>query len=183
VGTQLKDFRVRFNYDEFLKGFKAFVEEEETRMTIDEAWEKIQTLYMANLEEDNKRNEEAGRFFLVENGRKAGVFTTSTGLQYEVLTQGSGAKPEAESRVRVHYEGTLLDGTVFDSSYDRGESAEFVLNRVIPGWTEGLQLMSEGSIYRFFVPSALGYGENGAGDRIPPNSTLIFKVELLSVLE
>ncbi|MDR1058478.1 MAG: FKBP-type peptidyl-prolyl cis-trans isomerase [Treponema sp.] len=183
TGSQLKTFGVRFNYDEFLKGFRAFIEEEETRLTMDEAWEKIQTLYLNNLSEENKRNEEAGRLFLAENGRKAGVFTTSSGLQYEVITQGNGAKPEAASRVRVNYEGQLLDGTGFDSSYEREMPAEFALNQVIPGWTEGIQLMNEGSTYRFFIPPELAYGESGAGDRIPPYSTLTFKVDLLSVLE
>jgi FKBP-type peptidyl-prolyl cis-trans isomerase len=183
TGSQLKTFGVRFNYDEFLKGFKAFIEEEETRMTMDEAWEKIQTLFLNNLSEENERNQETGRLFLAENGRKAGVFTTSSGLQYEVITQGNGAKPEAGSGVRVNYEGRLLDDTIFDSSYERGTPAEFALNQVIPGWAEGILLMNEGSTYRFFIPPELGYGENGVEDRIPPYSTLIFKVELLSVLE
>lgn len=109
------------------------------------------------------------------------VTTTASGLQYEVLTEGTGAKPSATSSVTVHYKGTLTDGKVFDSSYDRGQPATFPLNRVIPGWTEGLQLMAEGSKYRLTIPPALGYGAAGAGSAIPPNSTLVFEVELIKI--
>jgi len=117
--------------------------------------------------------------FLVENGKKAGIITTSSGLQYEVINEGNGAKPAADDIVKVHYEGKLIDGTVFDSSYER-EPIEFPLNQVIPGWTEGVQLMSVGSKYRLFIPPELGYGAGGAGP-IPPNSVLIFEVELLDI--
>ncbi|MFN2375836.1 MAG: FKBP-type peptidyl-prolyl cis-trans isomerase [Candidatus Binatia bacterium] len=109
------------------------------------------------------------------------VTTTASGLQYEVLTEGSGPKPSATDNVTVHYKGTLTDGTVFDSSYDRGQPATFPLNRVIKGWTEGLQLMSVGSKYRLTIPSDLGYGAAGAGGKIPPNATLVFDVELLKI--
>jgi len=109
------------------------------------------------------------------------VTTTASGLQYEVLTEGSGPKPSATDNVTVHYKGTLTDGTVFDSSYDRGQPATFPLNRVIPGWTEGVQLMSEGSKYKLTIPPNLGYGAAGAGGKIPPNSTLIFEVELIKI--
>ncbi len=122
-----------------------------------------------------------GEEFLAENKAKDGVVETASGLQYIVLTQGEGPSPAAADRVTVHYEGKLLDGKVFDSSYERGEPSEFVLNEVIPGWTEGVQLMKVGSKYRFFVPSDLAYGGRGAGQDIGPNATLIFEVELVSI--
>ena len=122
-----------------------------------------------------------GEKFLQENALRAEVKTTESGLQYEVITEGRGKKPTAESTVKVHYEGTLIDGTVFDSSYQRGEPIEFALNGVIKGWTEGLQLMSVGSKYKLYIPYELGYGERGAGQQIPPYATLIFTVELLEI--
>jgi FKBP-type peptidyl-prolyl cis-trans isomerase len=120
--------------------------------------------------------------FLAENSRNPGIHVTPSGLQYEVQHEGSGEKPHFEDVVRVHYEGTLTNGMVFDSSYSRGEPAEFQLGMVIPGWTEGLQLMSIGSKYRFFIPSDLAYGHRGIEPQIPPYSTLIFDVELLEIL-
>ena len=122
-----------------------------------------------------------GEKFLEENKLREGVKTTESGLQYEVIKEGKGKKPTAESTVKVHYEGTLIDGTVFDSSYQRGEPIEFPLNGVIKGWTEGLQLMPVGSKYKLFIPYELGYGERGAGQSIPPYATLIFTVELLEI--
>ncbi|MBO4453702.1 MAG: FKBP-type peptidyl-prolyl cis-trans isomerase [Paludibacteraceae bacterium] len=124
---------------------------------------------------------EAGEKFLQENALRDEVKTTESGLQYEVLKEGKGKKPTAEQTVKVHYEGTLIDGTVFDSSYQRGEPIEFPLNGVIKGWTEGLQLMPVGSKYKLYIPYQLGYGERGAGQQIPPYSTLIFTVELLEI--
>jgi FKBP-type peptidyl-prolyl cis-trans isomerase FkpA len=127
-------------------------------------------------------NKAAGEKFLAENKTKKGVFTTPSGLQYMVLRQGSGARPKPTDRVRVNYHGTLLDGTVFDSSYERGgQPVEFMLNQVIPGWTEGVSMMPVGAKYRFWVPSELAYGEKGAGAQIGPNSTLVFDVELLAI--
>ena len=123
----------------------------------------------------------AGEKFLAENAKREGVKTTASGLQYEVLEPSLGQKPKATDTVRVHYEGTLIDGTVFDSSYRRGESITFPLNGVIRGWTEGLQLMSIGSKYKFFIPYQLAYGERGAGASIPPYAALIFTVELLGI--
>ncbi len=123
-----------------------------------------------------------GEAFLAENGQKEGVITTESGLQYEVMAEGEGASPVATDTVKVHYKGTLLDGTEFDSSYSRGEPAVFPLNRVIPGWTEGVQTMKEGGKTRFFIPSELAYGERATGN-ITPNSTLIFEVELLEVVK
>ncbi len=125
---------------------------------------------------------EKGEAFLKENSTKEGVKTTASGLQYKVLKEGTGKIPKATDNVQVHYRGTLLDGTEFDSSIKRGEPAEFPLNRVIPGWTEGVQLMKEGSKYQFTIPSKLAYGERGTpGGPIPPNATLIFEVELISI--
>ena len=131
--------------------------------------------------EQIKDNLTLGREFLEENAKNDSVVQTESGLQYMVLKEGTGAKPGPTDNVTVHYTGRLLDGTVFDSSVERGEPATFPLNKVIPGWTEGLQLMSEGAKYRLFIPSELAYGENGAGDKILPNSTLIFDVELIKV--
>jgi FKBP-type peptidyl-prolyl cis-trans isomerase FkpA/FKBP-type peptidyl-prolyl cis-trans isomerase FklB len=128
------------------------------------------------------RNQEAGQKFLAENKGKAGIKTTASGLQYQVLTQGKGALPTATDQVKVHYRGTLLDGTEFDSSYKRNEPTQFGLNQVIKGWTEGLQLMPVGSKYKFFIPSDLAYGEQGPPS-IGPNQTLIFEVELLDIIK
>ena len=124
---------------------------------------------------------EAGEKFLAENAKREGVKTTASGLQYEVLETTLGQKPKATDSVKVHYEGTLIDGTVFDSSYRRGEPISFPLNGVIKGWTEGLQLMSVGSKYKLFIPYQLAYGERGAGGSIPPYAALIFTVELLGI--
>ena len=122
-----------------------------------------------------------GKKFLEDNKKRPGVVTTASGLQYEVMKAGTGAKPAATDQVTVHYEGTLLDGSIFDSSVKRGQPATFPLNRVIPGWTEGVQLMQVGSKYKFFIPSELAYGDQGAGEDIAPHSTLIFEVELLKI--
>ena len=128
-----------------------------------------------------KDNKELGREFMEQNAKNDSVVQTKSGLQYMVLKEGTGAKPGPTDEVTVHYTGRLLDGTVFDSSVERGEPATFPLDKVIPGWTEGLQLMSEGSEYRLFIPSELAYGSKGAGNDILPNSTLIFDVQLLKV--
>ena len=124
---------------------------------------------------------DARRSFLAENAKKPGVVTTTSGLQYKVLREGEGAKPSKQGEVEVHYKGTLIDGTVFDSSYERGESISFLLNQVIPGWSEGVQLMSQGAKYEFYIPPDLAYGAKGVPGVIPPNATLIFEVELLKV--
>jgi FKBP-type peptidyl-prolyl cis-trans isomerase len=182
---------VHYDYKSLMEGFEAFTEAGETRFSMEEAIAKIQAAFQQISAREDEKNQalgaanlEEGNAFLAENREKPGIVTTANGLQYEVITEGGGAKPSATDMVRVNYEGSLLDGTVFDSSYARDEPAEFALNGVIPGWTEGLQLMSEGSTYRFFIPSDLAYGTQGAGGGlIPPNSTLIFKVELLSVLK
>ena len=180
---------LHFDYEALMEGFKAFNEADETRLTPDAAMEKINAavnrLQAQQNEQawaDGMKNQEEGEAFLAENKTRAGVITQQSGLQYEILSQGEGKKPGLNDVVQVHYEGTLIDGTVFDSSYTRGNPVEFGVTQVIPGWTEGLQLMNEGSIYRFVIPSDLAYGPGGSGP-IPPNSTLIFLVELLAIIE
>ena len=133
--------------------------------------------------EAGKAVREAGEKFLAENAEKPGVVVLPSGLQYTVITEGTGAKPKATDRVKCHYEGTLTNGQVFDSSYRRGEPAVFPLNGVIAGWTEGVQLMAEGAKYRFFIPYHLAYGERGAGQSIPPYAALVFDVELIEIVK
>ena len=142
---------------------------------------KIQERQLAERAEKATKAKEAGEKFLVENGKKEGVKTTASGLQYEVITEGKGDHPTKDDKVTVHYKGTLINGETFDSSYDRNQPVTFPLGNVIPGWTEGVQLMTPGSKYKLYIPSALGYGERGAGAKIGPNETLIFEVELLNV--
>ncbi len=156
------------------------------QMTADAIFRQL-NVALSEVESKKAENEaldnlEKGAAFLEENGKRDGVQTTESGLQWEVVTEGSGARPTAESTVTVNYEGTLMDGEVFDSSYESGEPISFPLNGVIPGWTEGLQLMTVGSTYKFYIPSNLGYGSRGTGP-IPGNSVLIFKVELLEIAE
>ena len=172
----------------FADGVRAVYEGTKPLMSYDEAKEEIRKYFTA-LEEKQREeaaaaakvNEEAGKKFLDENGKREGVLTTPSGLQYEILTEGNGPKPEANDSVTVHYTGKLIDGTVFDSSVERGEPATFGVSQVIPGWVEALQMMNEGSKWRLFIPSNLAYGPNGAGGVIGPNSTLIFDVELIKV--
>ncbi|MDR0718816.1 MAG: FKBP-type peptidyl-prolyl cis-trans isomerase [Treponema sp.] len=182
LASQFPIPEAHYDYDSFMEGFKAFSEAEETRFSMDEGIAKIQAIFQGIQEETAARNLEEGKAFLEENGAKPGIITTSSGLQYEVISEGAGPSPGVADTVEVNYEGTLLDGTVFDSSYVRGEPVSFPLNRVIPGWTEGLQLMSVGSTYRFFIPSDLAYGPDGM-QSIPPNATLTFKVDLLSIVD
>ncbi len=183
IGQQLKSMGIEnFSVADFAKSVEDVIEDRELSMTHVEAQQMLNT-YFAELEK--KQAEKAiaeGKVFLENNGKREGVVTTKSGLQYEVLTEGTGKSPKATDKVRCHYEGQLIDGTVFDSSYKRGEPADFGLNQVIPGWTEGVQLMKEGAKYRFYIPYLLGYGERGAGSQIPPYSTLIFDVELIEVL-
>lgn len=153
---------------------------EEIKMTVAK---QLQEKHVADRNKQSETAKGAGEKFLAENGKKTGVKTTASGLQYEVLTEGKGPHPKTTDTVTVHYKGTLLNGEEFDSSHSRGQPVTFPVSGVIPGWTEGLQLMSAGSKYKLYVPSALAYGEQGAGVRIGPNETLVFEVELLSIGE
>lgn len=152
-----------------------------SQVSIEKLQAVTQSYFMKSQAVEGAKNTEAGKKFLEENGKRSGVKTTASGLQYEVLKEGSGAKPVATDTVVVHYHGTTIEGKVFDSSVDRKEPATFAVNQVIPGWTEALQLMSVGSKYKIVVPSALAYGERGAGADIKPNSVLVFEVELLNI--
>lgn len=153
----------------------------EERITEEDANLLIQEYFLVLSEKKSQEASAEGSSFLVENAKKEGVITTSSGLQYEIITNGTGATPTETDKVTVHYHGTLIDGTVFDSSVDRGQPATFPVNGVIPGWVEALQLMNVGSKYKLYIPSDLAYGEGGAGGSIGPNATLIFEVELLSI--
>ena len=141
----------------------------------------LQDAMVTHQNAESEKNLKAAKDFLEKNKTKPEVTVTESGLQYEVLREGDGAKPKASDIVRVHYRGTLLDGTEFDSSYSRGEPVSFPLSQVIPGWTEGVQLMNTGAKYKFYIPPELGYGPRGAGDRIGPNEALVFEVELLAI--
>lgn len=153
----------------------------DAKLTDAEAQAAVQDFFNRKAEEQAKAAKAEGENFLAENAKKEGVKTLPSGLQYKVLREGDGRKPSATDKVECHYEGTLINGQVFDSSYRRGETATFGLNQVIKGWTEGLQLMQEGAKYRFFIPYNLAYGEQGAGQSIPPYAALIFDVELIKV--
>ena len=168
-------------FDDLVAGMKAIMNKEKPAISFDEAQEVLNTFF-AELEAKVAGKAKAeGEAFLAENAKREGVIVTGSGLQYEVLTAAEGKKPKATDKVKVHYEGTLIDGTVFDSSYRRGEAISFGLNQVIQGWTEGVQLMSVGAKYKFFIPYNLAYGERGAGAQIPPYAALIFTVELLGI--
>ena len=182
MASQLKGMGVKnLSIEDYCKAVKDVFEGNELAVKPEEA-QKLITEYLTDLQEKaTKLAKEAGIKFLEENGKKEGVHTTATGLQYVIEKEGTGKQPKATDNVTVHYTGRLLDGKVFDSSVSRGEPATFPLNRVIPGWTEGLQLMKEGAKYVFFIPSELAYGAHGAGNEIPPHSTLIFEVELIKV--
>lgn len=191
IGHQLKQMGLKgqLKIEDFAQSITDVLDDNQLQMTNAEA----QVLVNAFFHEQEKKMQEQraqagkaelerGRVFLENNEKRAEVTTTKSGLQYEVLTEGTGKHPKATDKVRCHYEGRLIDDTVFDSSYRRNEPAVFGLNQVIAGWTEGLQLMGEGAKYRFYIPYLLGYGESGAGEMIPPYATLVFDVELLEVI-
>ena len=159
------------------------MEEKQPAITYDEAKEVINEYFIKLQKEKMEINKKAGEEFLHINKGRAGVVELPSGLQYQVLKQGNGAKPSVTDKVKCHYHGTLINGTVFDSSVQRGQPAVFGVNQVIPGWVEALQLMPVGSKWRLFIPSNLAYGEHGAGEMIEPNSTLIFDVELLDIVK
>ena len=190
IGQQLSQMGAsELNIDDFAQAIKDVIAGAELKVQHREAQQIVQNYFAeqekkinAQRAEQGKAQKEAGEKYLVENAKNEGVITTKSGLQYKVLTEGSGKQPTAKDTVKCHYEGFLIDGTVFDSSVQRGEPATFPLQQVIAGWTEGLQLMKEGAKYRFFIPYRLGYGEGGAGASIPPFATLIFDVELIQVM-
>ena len=191
IGQQLKQMGLKDNLKiedfaasitDVLEGNELKVSNAEAQQIVNSCFAKMEAEQKAAAAEAGKAAKVEGEKFLAENAKKAGVTVTKSGLQYEVLTEGTGKKPKATDTVRCHYEGSLLDGTVFDSSYKRNEPADFGLQQVIAGWTEGVQLMAEGAKYRFYIPYMLAYGEGGAGAMIPPFSTLIFDVELIKVL-
>ena len=185
-GQSLRQNRVQgTDYESFAKGVEAMCEGKMPEISVQEA-QKLLDAYFSEIESKQQaagmEQKSAGEKFLAENAKKAGVITTASGLQYEILKEGRGQKPTATDKVKVHYEGKLINGKVFDSSYERGEPIEFELNQVIPGWAEGLTLMPVGSIFELYIPSDLAYGDRPIGE-IPAGSTLIFKVELLEIVK
>jgi len=189
LGERMSNDLPDLQMDQFLEGFRHghAGDEEAKRMTRDEIQTALMTYQQQLQEEQTKqieelaqKNKDAGAAFLAENGNRDGVQTTESGLQYEVVTEGTGDKPAETDTVKVHYTGELISGEVFDSSRERGEPVSFALNQVIPGWTEGLQLMNKGARYKLFIPSELAYGPGG-NRAIGPNETLIFDVELLDI--
>ncbi len=191
IGHQLIGMGLQksLNIDDFaaavadiLQGNAPKMSHEEVHEVLEHYFAELEERQQAEAAERGKAAKGEGEAFLKENAKKAGITVTPSGLQYEVVKEGTGRQPKASDTVRCHYEGTLIDGTVFDSSYRRGMPAEFGLRQVIAGWTEGVQLMKEGSIFKFYIPYNLAYGERGAGADIPPYAALIFKVELINVL-
>ena len=183
IGQNLKGMgATNININDFAQAIKDVIEGNQTAISHKEA-QIIVNDYFQELEKKiSEVNIKEGKSFLEENKKNPNVVTLPSGLQYEILQEGNGKKPKANERVKCHYKGTLINGTLFDSSIKRGEPAVFGVSQVIPGWVEALQLMSEGSKWRLFIPSELAYGAQGAGDMIPPHSTLIFEVELIEVL-
>ena len=189
IGRQLSQMGAAdLNIDDFAQAVKDMVDGKEPQVATAEAQQIVEDFFRK--QEEKQRAEAAEKYkgaksegekYLSENAKKEGVVTLPSGLQYQVLKEGNGKSPKATDKVVCHYEGMLIDGTMFDSSVQRGEPATFPLNGVIAGWTEGLQLMKEGAKYRFFIPYQLGYGERGAGASIPPFATLVFDVELIEV--
>lgn len=181
IGRQLAQMGATdINIDDFGQAIKDAISGR-LQLNEQEAQMIVQDFFQRKSEEQAKNAKAEGENFLAENGKKEGVVVLPSGLQYQVLREGNGNKPSATDQVECHYEGTLINGQVFDSSYKRGQTATFGLNQVIKGWTEGLQLMQEGAKYRFFIPYHLAYGAQGAGQNIPPYATLIFDVELVKV--
>jgi len=184
IGSSFKKQSLELDFDTLIKGLKDGYTGGKSALTEEQIQEVMATLQKEMGAKQTAKMEMAkkeGIAYLESNKKKDGVKTTASGLQYKSITEGKGAKPKATDNVTVNYKGTLVDGTEFDSSYKRNEPAKFPLNGVIPGWTEGLQLMAVGSKYQLVIPSALGYGERGESGSIPPNSTLIFEVELISI--
>jgi FKBP-type peptidyl-prolyl cis-trans isomerase FklB len=191
IGHQLKEMGLRDRLtvadyaaaiDDVLQGNTPQIGMDEATNLLNDFFTRLEQQQRAAAEAAGAEAKSAGERFLAENAKRPGITVTPSGLQYEVLTEGTGRSPKATDTVRCHYHGTLIDGTVFDSSYQRNQPADFGLNQVIAGWTEGVQLMKEGGKYRFYLPYHLAYGEHGAGNTIPPYAALVFDVELLKVL-
>ena len=183
LGSDLRQTGLLFDYDAFTRGFREVMENMDTRIPMDLADQLVElAIYqaMSSQAEINRQVEEA---FLAQNAQRAGVFTTASGLQYEIIEEGSGEQPSENDFVKVHYIGFLIDGTVFDSSVERGDPENFPLEMVIPGWSEGIQLMRVGGKSRIFIPSSLAYGTRGVSGVIPPNAVIVFDVELLEIHE
>jgi len=187
-GQNLKAQDVEINLDVYISGIRdslggkdSLMSQEETRTTLSDLQKRIAAVRQKELKEKAEKNLSESKAFLAENGKKEGIKTLLSGLQYKVLAEGSGKMPKAEDTVTVHYKGTLIDGREFDASYKRGQPATFKVNGVIKGWSEALQLMKEGSKWQLYIPPDLAYGERAMGPQIPPNSALIFEVELISV--
>ena len=182
IGSQLAGMGAQeLNIDDFAQAIKDVISGSELKVDNAEAQTLVHNFFREQETKQQAAAAAAGEAFLAENAKKEGVVTLPSGLQYQVLKEGNGKRPSATDQVVCHYEGTLIDGTVFDSSYKRKEPATFGLNQVIAGWTEGVQLMQEGAKYRFFIPYGLAYGERGAGAQIPPFAALVFDVELIQV--
>jgi len=183
LGRNLKDLGVEsVNVEDLTKGINDYLSGKEPAIADAEARDIVNKKFTELQNMKDTKAKEAGEKFLKENAKKPNIKTLPSGLQYEILTEGNGKQPKATDQVKCHYEGTLIDGTLFDSSIKRGQPAIFGVSQVIQGWVEALQLMKEGSKWRLFIPSELGYGAQGAGEMIPPHSTLIFEVELIQVL-
>lgn len=184
IGNNFQNSGIKnLQVDDFVKGLKDVLDEAAPAISYDEAKQVINDYFTQLQKEKLEINKKAGEEFLSINKHKAGVVTLPSGLQYQVLKKGEGPKPTAHDKVKCHYHGTLINGTVFDSSVQRGEPAVFGVSQVIPGWVEALQQMEVGSKWRLFIPSELAYGEHGAGDAIEPNSALVFDVELLDIVK
>ena len=183
IGQNLLSMGVKnIDVEDFVKALKDVLTGAKTEISHSEAQQVVNDHFRQLAEEAYAQNKASGEAFLAENAKKEGVTVLPSGLQYEVIAAGSGKKPSATDRVQCHYEGTLIDGTVFDSSIKRGEPAVFGVNQVIKGWVEALQLMQEGAKWRLYIPYDMAYGEHGAGEMIPPYSALVFDVELIKVL-
>ena len=183
VGGELRQAKLELNYDAFSKGLKAVMEQEKTLLESEEAFEIVQNAFEIALARQAATAKEKEEAFLKFNAAQPDIQVTESGLQYIVLEEGDGPKPTANDTVIVHYEGALIDGTVFDSSYSQEQPEQIPLYMVIPGWTEGIQLMSVGSKYRIYIPSNMAYGERGAGQIIPPYSTLVFTIDLIGIAD
>ena len=182
IGDDLLNAGIEFNFDALIRGLRDVIENRETPFSMDEAYDRIDNAFATAQAETTARNIAEGEAFLAANGARPGVIVTPSGLQFELISAGSGEVPDIADTVLVHYQGAYIYGNIFDSTYEYGEPVEIPLDRVISGWSEGLRMMREGSRARLFIPSDLAYGERGAGGVIAPNAVVVFDVELLEIL-